>query len=381
MAKLFRRLFYLVRSERHARELDEEMEFHRSKVGGPTFGNTTLAREDARRVWIGVWVESVWQDLRYAVRSLRRDKAFTGVALGALGAAIGLNASLFATFNGIMLRPWPVPDPERVVMFAGPGGQTAYSIAEYAHVAAASRSFEGLIVSRCLDGVTSGCAVRMGDVEVNAAFVSRNYFDVLRIAVTRGAGFHASPTPSGDALAVISDSAWRTRFSADPTIIGRVIRLDDVPFIVAGVAAPGFAGTQMERTDMWIPLDATPRLRPDLVVDDAKRFGVVSGRLAAGIPRAKAQAEVDTLSRQFHAAAGSDSGGVSLIDSTFLPGAGRRANANSVFALMLLAVTLVLGLACANVGNLLLARAAARRREVAVRLAIGASRTRLVRRP
>src|SRR4051794_27034882 len=99
MARWLRRLAYLFRRQQMEADLREEMEFHRAKSGGPAFGNATLAREDARRVWIWPWLESVGQDLRYAGCSLWRDKAFTGVALGALGAAIGLNASLFTTFN------------------------------------------------------------------------------------------------------------------------------------------------------------------------------------------------------------------------------------------------------------------------------------------
>src|SRR6185369_10610243 len=102
MAKLFRRLSYVVHRKRHARDLDEEMQFHRSMIGGPAFGNATLAREDASGVWIAPWLDSVRQDVAYAFRSLRRQPGFALAALGILGAAIALNVSLFTVFNALM---------------------------------------------------------------------------------------------------------------------------------------------------------------------------------------------------------------------------------------------------------------------------------------
>src|SRR5262245_58423862 len=112
--RMLRRLLFLLRHRRADAELREEMELHSELAGRRALGNMALAREDARAVWIAPWIESLCQDVRYAGRTLRRDKAFTLVAVGALGVAIGLNTSVFATANGMLLRRWPVPDAERM---------------------------------------------------------------------------------------------------------------------------------------------------------------------------------------------------------------------------------------------------------------------------
>jgi len=383
MRRFLRRLAYLFRRSAIDAQIREEMDFHRAMLarrgaeGG--FGNATLAREDARAVWIAPWFESVGQDIRYGVRSLRHARSFTLTALGALGVAIGLNTSLFTTFNAVMLRRWPVPDAGRMVTVSGSPQRPAISIAEYSFLASSSRTFEGLFITRCLDGVISGCTLHVDDDPLEAEFVSGNYFDVLRLAPRFGDGLHTSGAPTGSAVAVISDAVWRTRFSADPGVAGRIIRLDDVPFTIGGVAPPGFMGTLVSRTDVWIPLAASASLRPDHIFDDGKREGLVSGRLAAGALRAQAEAELSALRGSFHAGERDPRPPVQLVDATGFPGAGRRTIAVSLFALMQLATVLVLLLACANVGNLLLARAAARRREIAIRLAIGAGRARILR--
>jgi len=286
--RLLRRVQYWLHRRRHERELAEEMDFHRAMTTGPAFGNATLAREDARSLWIGLWLDGVAQDLRYAVRSLRRDPAFTIVALGALGAAIGLNTSLFTTFNGVMWRPWPVP-PTLARRDHRESPRPGHSCPGRVPVlrTATRESFSGLVATRCIEGIADGCTVRVDDPNLDGAplqaeFVSRNYFDVLAVGMSRGTGFRQSGDGDPDAVAVLSDTAWRLRFGADPGVVGRLIHVDDVAFTVAGVAPAGFEGTQLDRKDLWIPLDAIRLLRPDFVIDDAKRFALLSGRLADG---------------------------------------------------------------------------------------------------
>ena len=168
MGKLLRRLLYLLHRDRHQRDLDEEMAFHRSHISAPAFGNSTLAREDARAVWIGSWLEGVGQDLRYAARSLRRQPGFAMSALAILGAAIGLNVSLFTVFNALMQRPWPVPDPTRMVSVFDGQMRSGFSLAELTFFANHSRTLDGVAAARCIDGGSDGCRVSLDDRPLRA---------------------------------------------------------------------------------------------------------------------------------------------------------------------------------------------------------------------
>jgi len=247
-------------------ELAEEMEFHRAMLAEhgaapAVMGNTTLSRENARAIWIWPWLESLCQDAVYAVRALRREPAFTVTALLALGSAIGLNTSLFTIFNAVALRPWPVHDPSRVVMvnrFVREGGGD-FGIAEYRYLAEHSRSFSGLLTVR------NGERVKMQDHLQQLSYVSGNYFGVLGVQMERGRGFldQEDRTGAPEPVVVISHEVWQNRLGADPQIVGRNIRLDDIPFTIVGVTPADFTGTSPLRNDIWTPLPARRLLRPD----------------------------------------------------------------------------------------------------------------------
>jgi predicted permease len=407
---LFRRLRYWLRQRELERDLAGELEHHRAmrqqeleREGLPAaeagyasrraLGNTALAREDARSVWIWPWLESVRQDLGYAGRSLRRQPGFTLVAVSALASGIGLNTSLFTAFNALALRPWPVHEPERVVNVfnldprelrgrAG-GAPWGFSLSELRYLSEHSRTFAGLFAVR-----TGGGDFTLGEEDARAAWVSADYFSVLGVGMMLGRGF----LPAEDrleapgAVAVISHGFWRSRFGADPAIVGREIRLEDVPFVVVGIAPREFTGTSGSRVDVWMPLSSVPLLRPDerwvasvLRKPENCCLGV-AGRLAPGVSREQAQAELTLLSRRFRSASGREASEILLTgtQSVASPAPPNKALVQT-FLLLFVGVTLVLLLACANVGNLLLARAAARRREIAVRLSLGASRGRVAR--
>jgi len=382
--RFLRRIGYWLNQRRRDAELAEEIEFHRAMAESP-IGNTTLAREDARAVWIWPWLESVLQDLRYAIRNLRRKPGFTLVALLTLGAAIGLNTSLFTVYNAIALRTWTVKDPTRVVkIFAKEprrGRLFGFALAEYRYFAQHARSLAGVVamsdgqVHLGFEGFGKG---------TYGIFVSANYFHVLGVPMALGRGFRPDEDilDAPEQVAILSFALWREHFGSDREIVGKRISVDDIPFVVVGVASEKFSGTGSGREDLWIPLAAMQSLRPnDTSASDFLRkanhcCANVAGRLAPGFSRPEAQAELGVLSRQFRDQAQRPPDDIELYEPTVLAG---RKETQPVFTLMFAGVTLVLLLACANVGNLLLARAAARQREIEVRRALGANRARIVR--
>jgi macrolide transport system ATP-binding/permease protein len=390
MGKLLRRISYWVHRGRMNAELAEEMEFHRSMLaaGGSApsaMGNVTLAREDARAVWIWPWLESLWQDLSYGMRTMRREPAFTLTALVALGSAIGINTSLFTMFNALALKPWTVRDPARVVTlhYFTPDGGRDLGIAEYRYLQQNAHSFTGLVAMR------NGEQVKLDDRPLQLTYVSGNYFQVLGVEPERGRGFLESEDRAGDpqAVVVISHNLWQNRFGGDPQIIGRTIRLDDVTFIVVGVAPADFTGTNPLRNDLWTPLPARAILRPNdpgikpWLTAPEVCCTPVAGRLALGVTSTQAQAELTILLGRFRAEnhLAKQSMNVVLAGTSWIAGPRKKGQAIASIVLLFVAVTLVLLLACANIGNLLLARGAARRREIALRLSLGGSRLRLIR--
>ena len=397
MLKLLRRLQYFVRQRRVEAELKEEIETHRALrqhdlqargiderkaqlTARKSLGNVTLAQEDARAVWLPPSIESIWQDVRYALRSLRRQPGFTAVAVGTIAIGVGLNTSLFTVFSALTLRPWPVPEPERVVRGLSGHGGGNFSSAAIAHFAASARTFEGVFAAR-----TAGNNV-IGDDDARVAWVSGDYFRVLRVPVALGRPFVPTDDAAGTAaVAVLSYGYWRRRFGGDVSIVGRNVEIEAMPVTVLGVASRTFTGTSPDRTDLWMPLSSAGLFRPterwvrDEVLRPRKAFGgslMLAGRLAPGVTRQQAEAELTLLAGSI-AGTGNTPPRVRLEDTTFF--GGPKGAGTSDYPQIFGATLLVLLLACANVGNLLLARGAARRREVAVRLSLGASRARVVR--
>jgi predicted permease len=346
-------------------------------------GPVAFQQEECRD-WRGTaFVETCARDLRYAFQMLRRTPLFTAAAIVTLALGIGANTTVFTFVENILLRPVPVRDPGRVVSL-NQGGMVNFAYPGYRDLRDRNRTFAGIAGYRFVP-VSMSVAARES-YRVWGYEATGNYFETLGIRPLLGRFF--GPGEDGaegsNPVLVLSDRFWRTRLAADPNVVGRGLKINGFPFTVIGVAPPGFGGTELiVSADYWAPMSMVRQIEPGadwLQSRHAQNIWVL-GRLLPGVSRVQAEADLDRIAHDLAAEYPDvyDRSARFRLSPPGLIGDAFRGPVTG-FGVVLMAVGgLVLLLACVNLAGMLTARAADRRREIGIRLALGASKLRLLR--
>ena len=387
---------------RRDRELDEELQAHLRMAeaeriaAGETpedaaaharreLGNYLRVKETTREAWGGAAIERFGQDLRFGLRMLRRNPAVSAVAILCLTIGIGANAAVYSWIEGILYRPFPgVARQERMAALAGTTrgrpGYNGLSWPDFVDLRRSCRTIDAFIADRIM-----GATLSVGERAERApgSIVSSNYFEALGVRPVLGRGFLPDEETGRNAhpVTVISWRTWKDRYRGDPAIVGKTQRLNGIPFTIVGVAPEGFDGTFVGyAVRFFVPVSMEEKFEPGgwKVEDRGARWIEPFVRLKRGVTLARAQAELSAVSGRLEETyPDTDRGhGFRVLPLRLTPFNGAR-ELGPTLGIALAVVGAVLLIACANVGNLLLARSFARRHELTVRAAIGAGRARL----